>query len=172
MPFAAARKDAGCAECTPPSLTSPMRCNRRARPRSIASRKSGWRKEFPTRNQLVHTSDVHLHDSSGSNVQMAHFAIAHLPFGQANVGSGSMNQRVGEILQQPVIIRFACQRSRCPSFSARYPQPSSTVSTIGFGLFPHISPGIGFSSGPRNKNKPCSHRDSMNLTAVQNTRSK
>ena len=38
--------------------------------------------KIPTRDQLVDARDVHQHDASRANIQMAHFAVAHLPVGQ------------------------------------------------------------------------------------------
>ncbi len=63
--------------------------------------------EFAARDQLIDARDVHLDDAPGADIQMAHFAIAHLPFGQADVRAGGVNQRVGKILQQPVVVGLA-----------------------------------------------------------------
>ena len=63
--------------------------------------------EFAAGDQLVDARDVHLDDAAGADIQVAHFAIAHLPFGQADVRAGGVNQRVGKILQQAVVIGFA-----------------------------------------------------------------
>ncbi len=66
--------------------------------------------KFAAGDQLIDARDVHLHDSASADIQVAHFAIAHLPFGQADVGAGGVNQRVGKIFQQPVVIGLAGER--------------------------------------------------------------
>ena len=38
---------------------------------------------------------------------MAHFAVAHLAFGQADERAGGMNQRIGKIFQQAIVIGLA-----------------------------------------------------------------
>ena len=94
-------------ECTPPSLTRPIRCSWRVRPRSMASTNSGWREKFAAGDELVDARDVHLHDAAGADIQMADFAVAHLALGQADERAGGVDQRVGKILEQAVVIGFA-----------------------------------------------------------------
>ncbi len=52
-----------------------------------------------------------MNDAPRANVEMADFAVAHLPIGQANVFAAGLNQGVGIIAQQAVIIRLAGQRN-------------------------------------------------------------
>ena len=63
--------------------------------------------EFAAGDELVDARDVHVHDASGADIQVADFAIAHLSFGQADGGAGSLNQRVGKFLEQAVVVRLA-----------------------------------------------------------------
>jgi len=63
--------------------------------------------KFAVRNHHVDACDVHVDDSPGTHVHVAHFAVAHLPFGQTDGWAGRLDQRVGKILQQAVVVRFA-----------------------------------------------------------------
>src|ERR1700691_529224 len=63
--------------------------------------------EFAAGDELVDARDVHVHDASCADIQVADFAIAHLSFGEADGGAGSMNERVGKLLQQAIVIWFA-----------------------------------------------------------------
>jgi len=84
-------------------------------------------------DQQVNARDVHVHDAPCAHVHVPHFAIAHLAFGQSDKRPGGMNQSVWKFLNQFVIRRLARQGDGVPLVSARYPHPSSTVSTMGFG---------------------------------------
>ena len=42
-----------------------------------------------------------------ADVEVPHFAVAHLAFGQSDIRAGSMHQRIREIAQQHVVIRLA-----------------------------------------------------------------
>ena len=64
-------------------------------------------REFAAGDELVNARDVHVHDASGADIQVADFAIAHLSFGQADGGAGGVDQRVGKFFQQAVVIRLA-----------------------------------------------------------------
>ena len=55
-------------------------------------------REFAAGDELVNARDVHVHDASGADIQVAHFAIAHLSFGQTHGRAGRLNQRVGKFL--------------------------------------------------------------------------
>ena len=35
-------------------------------------------------DSLIDARDIHVHDAAGADIQVAHFAVAHLPFGQAD----------------------------------------------------------------------------------------
>src|SRR4051812_24466407 len=43
--------------------------------------------EFALRNRLVDPGEVLINDSAGAEIQMAHFGIAHLAFGQPDINS-------------------------------------------------------------------------------------
>ena len=59
--------------------------------------------EFAVGNHLVDTRDVHQNDASRADVEMAHFAVAHLPVRQSDKRSGRVDQRVGKLSQQLVV---------------------------------------------------------------------
>ena len=65
--------------------------------------------EFAAGDELIHARDVHLHDAAGADIQVAHFAIAHLPFGQTDEGAGGVDQRIGKILEQAVVVGLASE---------------------------------------------------------------
>ena len=94
-------------ECTPPSLTRPIRCSCAFAAALHRFEQQRLAEELAARDQLVDARDVHLHDAARAHIQVAHFAIAHLPFGQADEWAGGVNQRVGKIRQQAVVIRLA-----------------------------------------------------------------
>ena len=60
--------------------------------------------------QRVHAGDVHVHDAACAHIHVAHFTIAHLPFGQADEWAGGVNQRIGKIGEEAVVIRLARER--------------------------------------------------------------
>ena len=66
--------------------------------------------QFLVRHQQVYAGDVHVHDAPGADIHVAHFAVAHLAFGQSHERAGSVNQRVGKFAQQLVVSRLARQR--------------------------------------------------------------
>src|ERR1700747_717523 len=82
-------------ECTPPSLSSPIKWSWCFRARSMACRNSGTSKKF--------------FDTAGANVRLAPFAIAHLTVGQSHIRPRSMDQGVREFPEQFVISRLACE---------------------------------------------------------------
>lgn len=55
----------------------------------------------------IDLGDVHVNDPAGANVQVAHFAVAHLPLGQPHVASTGMDECVGKFLEQAIVIRLA-----------------------------------------------------------------
>src|ERR1700729_2528342 len=63
--------------------------------------------EFAAGDELVNARDVHVHDSAGADIQMADFTIAHLSFGEADGGAGSVDERVGKIFEEAIVIWFA-----------------------------------------------------------------
>ncbi len=58
----------------------------------------------------VDARDVHLHDAPRADVQVAHFAVAHLSVGQADEMLRRADQRVGKLPQQLVVGGLARQR--------------------------------------------------------------
>ena len=54
-------------------------------------------------DHFVEASDVHVDDTSGANVQVAHFAVAHLPFGKADGRAGRLHQRVRVLAQEGIV---------------------------------------------------------------------
>ena len=56
--------------------------------------------EFARGDGQVNAGDVHIDDAAGADVEMADFAVAHLPLGQADVGAGGVHEGVGEFFQQ------------------------------------------------------------------------
>ena len=63
--------------------------------------------KFAAGDELIDARDVHLHDAARADIQVAHFAIAHLSFGQSDEGTGGMDQRVGKFLEQAVVVGLA-----------------------------------------------------------------
>ena len=53
-----------------------------------------------------------MHNAPGADIEMADFAVAHLPFRQANSGPGSLDQGVGKLANQFVVSRLARQGDR------------------------------------------------------------
>ena len=45
---------------------------------------NGMREEFAVLDHQFDARDVHVHDAPGADVEMADFAVAHLPVGQAD----------------------------------------------------------------------------------------
>src|SRR5215469_6817430 len=58
-------------------------------------------------DKRVNARDVHMDDPSRAHVQVAHFAVSHLSFGQADEGTRRMNQCVGKISEKMVVVRLA-----------------------------------------------------------------
>ena len=51
----------------------------------------------------VDAHHVHQQHAAGADIEMAHFAVAHLPLRQADGRAGGVDQRVRKLAQQPVI---------------------------------------------------------------------
>ncbi len=58
----------------------------------------------------IDLGDVHVDDAAGAHVEMADFAVAHLPGRQSDEASAGVDQRVGKFGQQLVVVRLARQR--------------------------------------------------------------
>ena len=65
--------------------------------------------EFAGGDGHVDAGDVHLHDAAGADVEVAHFAVAHLPVGQADEMLRRANQCVGELAEELVVGGLAGQ---------------------------------------------------------------
>src|SRR5947208_1905128 len=50
-----------------------------------------------------------MHDATGADVKVTDFAVAHLPFGKADVRTGGVNHGAGKIFQKLVIGGLACE---------------------------------------------------------------
>ncbi len=61
------------------------------------------REELPVLNHQVDACNFHMHDAPGANIQMADFAVPHLPLRQPNKRPAGMDERVRILAQQPVI---------------------------------------------------------------------
>ena len=70
----------------------------------------GMGEEFAVLDHQVDAGDVHVHDAAGADVEMADFAVAHLPFGQSDERAAGVNQRVGILAQQAVVGGLAGER--------------------------------------------------------------
>ena len=62
----------------------------------------GVGEEGAIQNALVDAGDIHLDDAAGADVQMAHFAVTHLPGGQADPGSGGFDEGPGVVAFEAV----------------------------------------------------------------------
>src|SRR5882762_10704487 len=58
-------------------------------------------------DEEINAGDVHVYDAAGADVEVAHFAVAHLAFRKADVRARSMDQRIRKFLEQRVISRLA-----------------------------------------------------------------
>ena len=58
----------------------------------------------------IDLGDVHVHDAAGADVEVADFAVAHLPRWQADVAPAGVDQRVGKLGEQAIVVGLARQR--------------------------------------------------------------
>ena len=75
----------------------------------------GVSEKFSRRDHHVDARYIHLDDPPGADVQVPHFAIAHLARWKTDEGPGSMDQRIREIPQEFVVGRLASGRN-CVAF--------------------------------------------------------
>ena len=78
--------------------------------------------EAAVRDHRIDPRDVHRHHASRANIQVPDFAVAHLPIRQTDEVIRGMQQRVGKLTQQPVVIRFPRLRN-CICFAIRAISP-------------------------------------------------
>jgi hypothetical protein len=69
----------------------------------------GMGEELAVLDHQVDPGDVHVHDATGADVEVADLAVAHLAFRQADERSAGMDERVGIFAQKAVIGRLARQ---------------------------------------------------------------
>src|SRR5438034_113540 len=67
----------------------------------------GMLEEFTVLDHQLDASRVHVDNASGTNVQMADLAIAHLVIWKPDVLAAGVDERVGILAQQAVVIRLA-----------------------------------------------------------------
>jgi hypothetical protein len=65
--------------------------------------------EFAGGNLGVNAGDVHLHDASGADVEVADFAVAHLSVGQSDEMLAGADEGIGKLAQQLVVGGLAGQ---------------------------------------------------------------
>ena len=70
----------------------------------------GILEELAVQDHELNARRVHVHDAPGADVQVPHFAIAHLPFGQADVWTAGLDQGIGIFAQQALVGRLVRQR--------------------------------------------------------------
>jgi len=63
-------------------------------------------------DELIDSGAVHVNNTTGADIQVADFAIAHLSDGKANGGAGSSNQGVGKIPEDAVVVGLARESDR------------------------------------------------------------
>src|SRR5690242_18871698 len=71
---------------------------------------NGMLEEFAVLNHQLNAGRVHVNDAPGANIQVADFAVAHLPFGQADVWAAGLDQGVRIFLQQAVVSWLSRER--------------------------------------------------------------
>ena len=86
--------------------TQQVQTARRAHACMAASR-TGLRKNSPDCDHEVDPHHVHQEDAARADIEVADFAVAHLPFRQADGRAGGLDQRVGKLAQQFVVSRLA-----------------------------------------------------------------
>src|ERR1700733_12454780 len=63
--------------------------------------------KFAVGDELIDSRAVHVNDAAGANIQVTDFAVAHLSDGKPDGGTGRLNQRVGKILEDAVVVGLA-----------------------------------------------------------------
>ena len=72
----------------------------------------GVGEQFAILDHEIDLGDVHVDHAACANVEVADFAVAHLPGGQADKASAGMDQGVGKLGQQAIVVRLPRQRNR------------------------------------------------------------
>ena len=122
-------------ECTPPSLNSPRKCSCRCRPRSMACLNSG------TSSSSLFATSASIFVMSIRTTRPAPIFICPTslfpicPSGKPTAGPDVPISVFGNVRNNSSYTGFRASAIAFPSVSARYPHPSSTVNTIGFGRF-------------------------------------
>jgi hypothetical protein len=63
--------------------------------------------KFAVGDELIDARAVHVDDAAGADIQVADFAVAHLSDGEADGRAGSLDQRVGEIFDDAIVVGLA-----------------------------------------------------------------
>ena len=100
----------------------------------MAASSAGFLKNSPVSIIRSILRDVHVDHAARADVQVADFAVAHLPVGQADEAAAGVDQRVGKLAQQLVVVGLAGQRRwRCRCDGGRIAPAVENVRTSGFG---------------------------------------
>src|ERR1700719_5363461 len=75
-----------------------------------SSPQRGVREKIAVLNHQLDASAVHEYNASGADVEVPYLAVAHLPFGKANMGAAGVDECVGIFAQQTVVCGLARQR--------------------------------------------------------------
>src|SRR3982074_413227 len=75
-----------------------------------SSQQRGIRKKIAVLNHQLDTSAIHEYNASGADVEVSYLAVAHLPFGKANIGTAGVDECVGIFAQQPIVCGLARKR--------------------------------------------------------------
>src|SRR5580765_8497885 len=68
------------------------------------------REKVSVLNHQINAGDVHMDNSTRTNVEVPDFTVAHLAFGESDERPAGMNQRIGIFAQQAVIGGLASKR--------------------------------------------------------------
>src|SRR5215813_4509512 len=70
----------------------------------------GVSEETSVLDHEIDAGNVHMHNASGTDIEMSDFAVTHLAIRQANIVATGMDQRIRIIPEQSIISRFPGQR--------------------------------------------------------------
>ncbi len=75
-----------------------------------SSQQRGIRKKIAVLNHQLDASAIHNYNAPGADVEVSDLAVAHLPFGKADIGTAGVDECVGMLAQQPVVCGLARER--------------------------------------------------------------
>src|SRR6202046_925281 len=64
-------------------------------------------RKFAVGDELIDSRAVHVNDAAGPDIQVADFAVAHLSDGKTDSGTGRLDERIGKVLQDAVVVGLA-----------------------------------------------------------------